>query len=227
MLNYKLSTFLELCETKNYTKTAEKLHMTQPAVTQHIKYLEQYYGTKLFYYDEKKRLHLTDQGRLLRSYAQSVQADSEIIKNRLSVPINEPDVFKLGSLTGFGETFAAKVMGKYLDKYPEKKVSIYMGESDDLLVQLANGRIQACIVDTYCPPEEYECHELFAFCLHYLLSSACRVSTILKACFTTRSKASLSMTHSLYNISVAPIIIPYAISASVLLGAPWILCKKS
>lgn len=161
MLNYKLSTFLELCETKNYTKTAEKLHMTQPAVTQHIKYLEQYYGTKLFYYDEKKRLHLTDQGRLLRSYAQSVQADSEIIKNRLSVPINEPDIFKLGSLTGFGETFAAKVMGKYLDKYPEKKVSIYMGESDDLLVQLANGRIQACIVDTYCPPEEYECHELF------------------------------------------------------------------
>ena len=112
MLNYKLSTFLELCETKNYTKTAEKLHMTQPAVTQHIKYLEQYYGTKLFYYDEKKRLHLTDQGRLLRSYAQSVQADSEIIKNRLSVPINEPDIFKLGSLTGFGETFAAKVMGK-------------------------------------------------------------------------------------------------------------------
>ena len=52
-------------------------------------------------------------------------------------------------------------MAKYLDKYPEKKVSIYMGESDDLLVQLANGRIQACIVDTYCPPEEYECHELF------------------------------------------------------------------
>ncbi len=52
-------------------------------------------------------------------------------------------------------------MGKYLNKYPEKKVSIYMGESDDLLVQLANGRIQACIVDTYCPPEEYECHELF------------------------------------------------------------------
>ena len=104
MLNYKLSTFLEICETKNYTKTAEKLHMTQPAVTQHIKYLEQYYGTKLFYYDEKKRLHLTDQGRLLRSYAQSVQADSEIIKNRLSVPINEPDVFKLGSLTGFGDS---------------------------------------------------------------------------------------------------------------------------
>ena len=54
MLNYKLSTFLELCETKNYTKTAEKLHMTQPAVTQHIKYLEQYYGTKLFIMMRKK-----------------------------------------------------------------------------------------------------------------------------------------------------------------------------
>ena len=178
MLNYKLSTFLELCETKNYTKTAEKLHMTQPAVTQHIKYLEQYYGTKLFYYDEKKRLHLTDQGRLLRSYAQSVQADSEIIKNRLSVPINEPDVFKLGSLTGFGETFAAKVMGKYLDKYPEKKVSIYMGESDDLLVQLANGMLmygreaqsKTRIASPATIPKSGERNRKIHSCMLYLIS---------------------------------------------------------
>ena len=110
MLNYKLSTFLELCETKNYTKTAEKLHMTHPAVTQHIKYLEQYYGTKLFYYDEKKRLHLTDQGRLLRSYAQSVQADSEIIKNRLSVPINEPENVRFQ--TGFPDRIRRNICCK-------------------------------------------------------------------------------------------------------------------
>ena len=47
MLNFKLDTFLSLCETRSYTRTAEYLHITQPAVTQHIKYLESYYGTKL------------------------------------------------------------------------------------------------------------------------------------------------------------------------------------
>ena len=43
MLDFRIYTFLELCKTLSYTKTAEKLHMTQPAVTQHIKFLEELY----------------------------------------------------------------------------------------------------------------------------------------------------------------------------------------
>ena len=54
MLDSKLDTFLVLCETRNYTRAASVLNITQPAVTQHIKYLENHYSTKLFYYDEKR-----------------------------------------------------------------------------------------------------------------------------------------------------------------------------
>lgn len=161
MLNYKFSTFLELCETRNYTKTAENLHMTQPAVTQHIKYLETYYETRLFYYDEKKRMHLTDHGKILRAYAQRVMADSEILKRQLAVPPEKPEEYKIGSLTGTGETLVPKIMAKYLEKYPNKKTSIYLGEADHLLLQLKNGRIHSCIVDTYCHPREFESYELF------------------------------------------------------------------
>ena len=56
MLDSKLDTFLVLCETRNYTRAASVLNITQPAVTQHIKYLENHYSTKLFYYDEKRGL---------------------------------------------------------------------------------------------------------------------------------------------------------------------------
>ena len=76
MLDLKLDTFLTLCETRNYTKTANNLNITQPAVTQHIKYLEKYYNTKLFYFDENRRLHLTEHGKVLRSYAQTMKSDS-------------------------------------------------------------------------------------------------------------------------------------------------------
>ena len=41
MLDYRLKTFLLLSKTLNYTKTAQQLHMSQPAVSQHIRYLEQ------------------------------------------------------------------------------------------------------------------------------------------------------------------------------------------
>lgn len=161
MLNFKLDTFLALCELRNYTKTAEHLHMTQPAVTQHIQYLEKYYNTNLFYYDEKKRLHLTEHGKLLRAYAQTVKADSEILRRRLVCPVNSADDYKIGSLTGTGETLVPKMAARYLEKFPSKKISIYLGESDDLLIQLKNGRIHACIIDTYCSPEEFCVYELF------------------------------------------------------------------
>ena len=42
MLDFRLLTFLTLCHTNSFTKTAEKLHITQPAVSHQIKYQESY-----------------------------------------------------------------------------------------------------------------------------------------------------------------------------------------
>lgn len=161
MLDLKLDTFLTLCETRNYTKTATLLNITQPAVTQHIKYLEGYYQTKLLYYDEKRRLHLTEHGKLLRAYAQTIKADAQIIERKLKSPPDQPDELKLGTLTTTGESLVSHMVAEYLRRYPEKKVSMYLGEADALQKQLKAGRIQFCIIDTYCPPLEFESRELF------------------------------------------------------------------
>ena len=53
MLDYRIDTFLTLCESMNYRKTAEILHISQPAVTQQIHYLENQYGQKLFQYENR------------------------------------------------------------------------------------------------------------------------------------------------------------------------------
>ena len=44
MIDFRVNTFLDLCETRSYTKTAQSLNITQPAATQHIKYLEKMYN---------------------------------------------------------------------------------------------------------------------------------------------------------------------------------------
>ena len=51
MLDNRIYTFLTLYDEMNYRKTAEKLNMTHPGVTQHIQYLEKNYGVKLFNYN--------------------------------------------------------------------------------------------------------------------------------------------------------------------------------
>ena len=50
-MDSKLRTFLMLCQTMNYRLAAERLHLSQPAVTKQIQALEQSLQTKLFYYD--------------------------------------------------------------------------------------------------------------------------------------------------------------------------------
>ena len=68
MLDFRIVTFLTVCDTRNYTRAAEQLHITQPAVSQHIRYLEETYGTKLFC-SEGRRLTLTPEGEVLRRTA--------------------------------------------------------------------------------------------------------------------------------------------------------------
>lgn len=52
MLDFRLYTFLTLSETLNYTKAADILCITQPAFSQHIKYMEKEYDCKLFFMTE-------------------------------------------------------------------------------------------------------------------------------------------------------------------------------
>lgn len=54
MLDFRIDTFITACKHFNFTKTAEELNITQPAVSQHIKYLEKHYQCKLFIYQGKK-----------------------------------------------------------------------------------------------------------------------------------------------------------------------------
>ena len=82
MLDFRIYTFLELCKTLSYTKTAENLHMTQPAVTQHIKFLEEFYRNKLFLYSGRT-LSLTEYGKLLYRYLVAMNSDSEKIKEKI------------------------------------------------------------------------------------------------------------------------------------------------
>ncbi|GAA0807976.1 LysR family transcriptional regulator [Faecalicatena orotica] len=161
MLDLKLDTFLVLCETRNYTQTASILNITQPAVTQHIQHLESCYQTKLLYYDEKRKLQLTEHGRLLQAFAQTVKEGSLDIAERLKSPPQEPEEIRIGTIVTTGESLVPHMVAEYLRKYPGKKVSMYLDEADALLIQLQNGRIHFCVTDLACPQDEYESEELF------------------------------------------------------------------
>ena len=85
MLDPRWNTFLVLCETMNYTRAAERLCLTQPAVTHHIHHLEDHYGCRLFTY-EGKVLRLTEAGLRLREYTRSLAYNSQKVEEAWRPP---------------------------------------------------------------------------------------------------------------------------------------------
>ena len=76
-----LNTFTTLIEVGHFTKTAKKLHMTQPGVSQHIKKLEDACGHSLIR-RENKGFELTEQGRLVYEYALKIaEQEASLIEN--------------------------------------------------------------------------------------------------------------------------------------------------
>ena len=136
MLDFRHETFLALCSIKNYTKTAEFLHITQPAVTQHIKFLEDYYNVKLFNY-EKKNLSLTQEGRLLYDYVMTASADNKKIKDILAEKDAESISVSFGTTLTVGEYVMPEILRKLLEK-------------------LKNGEINFVILEGFFEKTEYD-----------------------------------------------------------------------
>ena len=156
MLDFRHETFLALCKIGHYTKTAEALHISQPAVSQHIKFLEDYYGGKLFTYRDKT-LSLTERGRKLWDFAVTMSADSNHLRNRLRS--EAPDVFTLrfGATLSIGEFVLPDILSRLLLEYPNIHISMPVENTQVLLQKLRDGAIDFALVEGYFDQSEYDC----------------------------------------------------------------------
>ena len=83
MIDYRTETFMTLCGTRSYTQTANILNITQPAVSQHIRFLENHYGVKLVEY-KGKQLYLTPEGEFLRRELSKIISLSKSVEKRIA-----------------------------------------------------------------------------------------------------------------------------------------------
>lgn len=146
MLDIRLRTFLTLCETHSYTVAAELLHMTQPAVTQHIHYLENHYGCKLVVYSGKQ-VHLTEQGRLLQEYSRTLEANSERIESLLSLPLHQERPLVFGATLTIGEYTMPPVLSDLIRESPTLDITMHVDNTADLLKMLWAGEIDFALLE--------------------------------------------------------------------------------
>lgn len=153
MLDYRLYTFLTLSKTLNYTKAADILCITQPAVSQHIRYLETTYQVKLFEH-QGKNLTLTRQGEYLANCLHTMASDEKRIMETMQ-NIHEVKHLKFGATLTIGEYILPEKIHTFLKTHPNTNMTMIVENTANLLEMLEAGDISFAIVEGYFPSHRY------------------------------------------------------------------------
>ena len=155
MLDFRMETFLTVCKYMNFTHAAEELHITQPAVSQHIRYLEEHYETPLFY-RKKKKLTLTSAGELLLSALETMQNDEYTLKNRMKESVTNKKILTFGVTMTIGEYAILPSLASFIKAHPDTDIHVRYGNTQTLLTCLQEGTIDFALVEGYFLQEKYE-----------------------------------------------------------------------
>jgi DNA-binding transcriptional LysR family regulator len=114
--------FLTVVEEKSFTKAAEKLGLTNSAVSKRVSTLEKHLKVKLLNRTTRK-LDLTEAGERYFEYAKQASLAVEEAEYSATENVNEPHgILRISSALTFGNTVLAKHLPIFLKKYPHLKV---------------------------------------------------------------------------------------------------------
>ena len=154
MLDFRMETFLAVCQCMNFTRASEKLNITQPAVSQHIHFLEKHYNTKLFRYEGKK-LKLTGAGEILRNASLTMMHDEISMQNQMQKTDEEEEI-RFGATRTVGDVLMGRILERYLRRYPDAKICMIVDNTQELLRKLDEGTIDFALVEGFFQKNEYD-----------------------------------------------------------------------
>ena len=154
MLDFRVETFLAVCQTMNFTRAAEQLHITQPAVSQHIRALEEQYGAKLFR-SQGKQLQLTESGRLFFRTAAAMHHDDLRLREALHQE-NTRRRLRFGATLTIGEYIMPGPLHRLLEREPDIQLYMLTANTQELLKLLDQGELDFAIVEGYFDKQAYD-----------------------------------------------------------------------
>jgi len=135
----------------NYTRAAEELHLTQPAVSMQVKQLEESLGIALFE-QLGKRIHLTEAGTEVLAYARSISQQLDELEGVLNRIKGLSGGRLRISVATTANYFIPTLLGSFSRRYPDVTVSLDITNRETLLQSLAENTTDLVIMGQ--PPAE-------------------------------------------------------------------------
>ena len=148
MADRRLQVFHTVARLLSFTKAAESLHMTQPAVTFQVRQLEEYFNTRLFDRTHN-RISLTDAGKRVFEYADEIFDLYAKMENAVRDMTGEiSGILIIGASTTIAEYMLPALLGDFKRKYPDINVHLKVSNSDGIVSMVENNDIDLGVVES-------------------------------------------------------------------------------
>ncbi|MGE5153215.1 MAG: selenium metabolism-associated LysR family transcriptional regulator [Bdellovibrio bacteriovorus] len=148
MADRRLQVFHTVAKLLSFTKAAETLHMTQPAVTFQVRQLEEHFNTRLFDRTHN-RISLTDAGRNVYAYADRIfelYAEMENAVREITGEIS--GAVTIGASTTIAEYMLPTLLGDFKERYPEVTIHLKVSNSEGIVSMVENNAIDLGVVES-------------------------------------------------------------------------------
>ncbi|MDA5110805.1 LysR family transcriptional regulator [Brevibacillus thermoruber] len=135
-----------LYEEKNISRAAERLYISQPALTYRLKNLEKEFGTRLFF-KIKNGIEFTSEGIYLADYAEEMIKKLQKTKDYiLNMQKEVRGTLRLGVSSNFAQYKLPKILKKFSDQFPHVQFSVNTGWSTEIMHLLNSSSVQVGIL---------------------------------------------------------------------------------
>ncbi len=147
MADRRLKVFYTVARLLSFTKAAEALHMTQPAVTFQVRQLEEHFDTRLFDRTHN-RVTLTDVGQVVYEVAERIFEHYDEMERRVREMTGEMGgSLNIGACMTIAENMLPAMLGQFCKKHPELNVRLKVGNSEAIVSMVEHNVIDLAIVE--------------------------------------------------------------------------------
>lgn len=148
MDDFRIRVFITAAHTLSFTRTAEQLCISQPAVSKHIGELESHYHVELFV-RRGSRIELTAAGRVMLECAEQLADDYRRLQYEMSLCTGSVEgELRLGASTTIAQYLLPPILAKFTTRFPDVDVSVLSGNSEQVERALGEHAIDLGIVES-------------------------------------------------------------------------------
>ena len=147
MFDFRLKVFDTVAKRLNFTKAANELNITQPAVTKHIKEIELNLNIKLFERNGTK-IKLTKAGEILLKYTEEIFSVYQKMEFEIGqLQEKQKGTLRLGASTTIAQYVLPPILAEFRKRFPEIQLSLVIQNSEKIEDLLANQKIDIGLIE--------------------------------------------------------------------------------